>query len=281
MTFSVVVPVFNELSVLQLSLPALLLELNSHNVELIYVCNGCVDGSATYLRETLGGRGSVIEIAEASKTEALNLGDEAATSFPRFYLDADVIVSVGVFEQLVSALESGRFNLVSPRVLFDKSLSSQIAAMIMGVWECLPHGQTDGFHHLLGLSQQGRQLWGRFPRITGDDAFITSHIPPDRRKVVSEAIVSTWAPRTYWSWIKIRARWARGHRELRELGILEPQTPSQGKALIRLLGRVSSWPGVLLYLSARSFGSIYNFATFRSRVGWYRDRGGESTSRRT
>jgi glycosyltransferase involved in cell wall biosynthesis len=281
MTFSVVVPVFNELSVLQLSVPALLLELESHDVELVYVCNGCVDGSAKYLRETLAGRGLVVDLAEASKTEALNRGDAVATSFPRFYLDADVVVSVGVFEQLLSVLKSGRFDLVSPHVLFDKSLSSKLAAMIMGVWESLPHGQLDGFHHLLGLSRRGRQLWGRFPRITGDDAFITSHIPTERRKVVTEAVVSTWAPRTYWSWVKVRARWARGHRELREMGIREPQTPSQGKALLRLLGRVSSWPGVLLYLSARSFGLIYNFATRRSRVGWYRDRGGESTYRRT
>ena len=80
---SVVIPAHDEERVL----PRLLASLADPRLEVIVVANGCRDATADIAR-TAGVR--VVELAEGSKVAALDAGDEAATLFPRAYLDADI-----------------------------------------------------------------------------------------------------------------------------------------------------------------------------------------------
>ncbi len=272
MSYSIVVPVYNERILLEHTVPALLREIENKHVELTYVCNGCSDSSAEYLRGTVGERATIIELESPGKTAALNAGDRSVRLYPRFYLDADVIVSRGSLDRLAVVLKRGDIDLVAPKMCFDTSHSTKTAAKIMAVWESLPHGRQDGFHHLLGLSQRGRESWLELPPIMGDDAYIVARIPEARRIVVSDAAATTWAPRNFWSWVKTRARWERGHRELVRMKLNRPTTQFQRRELAKRVLHQGDVKGVFLYASCRMLASLLATCTPQPQDGWYHDR---------
>src|SRR4029453_13779336 len=85
---SIIIPAHNEESVIRRGLHAVLDGAAPGELEVIVVCNGCSDATADVARE-FGIAVRVIETDVPSKSNALNLGDAAATRFPRFYLEAD------------------------------------------------------------------------------------------------------------------------------------------------------------------------------------------------
>ena len=82
-------------------------------MEVIVVCNGCTDATATIARG-FEGPVRVIETEVASKTHALNLGDAAARGFPRLYVDADVVLTWGSILRIAAALEAPGVLAASP-----------------------------------------------------------------------------------------------------------------------------------------------------------------------
>lgn len=247
--FAVLVPVHNEAAVLGRSVPALLQA--APGADLIWVCNGCTDGSAGLIRQLAGGRGRVIELPAPGKTAALNAAEAETAVFPRFYLDADVLPEPGCFEALLQVLQSGEADLVAPRIRFDTSAASPTARAITRTWLALPHGQGGAFHHLLGISARGRSAWAEFPDLLGDDIFVQAHIPPARRRIVPQARVTTWSPPSFIAWVRVRARWRRGERQLARLGLSPGGDPGQRGALLRMLGHPASFPGALGFILAR------------------------------
>ncbi|MCX6502428.1 MAG: glycosyltransferase family 2 protein [Microbacterium sp.] len=87
---SVVIPAHDEAGVISRTLEPLAELAAAGRLEVVVVCNGCHDDTAARARSYAGVQ--VIETDAASKTTALNLGDECATVWPRFYLDADIVV---------------------------------------------------------------------------------------------------------------------------------------------------------------------------------------------
>ena len=88
---SIVVPAHDE----EAGLAGLLDRLidDSADFDIVVVANGCSDRTANVARG-FGSRVRVIETPVASKRHALRLGDEAATGFPRLYIDADVVIDL-------------------------------------------------------------------------------------------------------------------------------------------------------------------------------------------
>ncbi len=121
---AIIIPAHNEAARIDATLQAVLSSIGDEGVQVIVVCNGCNDDTADRARQ-YAPRVCVLETTVASKTNALNLGDEAASSFPRIYLDADVIVSKSLVSDLVRALEAGSSarcvsgRRIRPQVLVD------------------------------------------------------------------------------------------------------------------------------------------------------------------
>src|SRR5579863_9072886 len=103
---SIIIPAHNEASVIARTLQAITAGAEAGELEVIVVCNGCNDGTADTARR-FGPLVRVIETNIASKTHALNLGDESAQGFPRIYADADVVIGIDAIRALAYRLAQG------------------------------------------------------------------------------------------------------------------------------------------------------------------------------
>jgi glycosyltransferase involved in cell wall biosynthesis len=88
---SVLIPAHNEGAVISRCLHHLFEGTDAGDFEVAVVCNGCDDDTAAVARASAPPV-EVIELDEASKPAALRAGDRLLRTFPRLYLDADVVL---------------------------------------------------------------------------------------------------------------------------------------------------------------------------------------------
>lgn len=270
--FSVIVPVYNEAGILGETVARLMTALEGQSAQVVYVCNGSVDGSADIVRRVAGSRVAVLELPKASKTAAFNEAERHVTVFPRFYLDADVIVDPGTLPALAEALQCEDVYLVAPRIEFDRGNASWAANAVGEIWSILPHARSGAYHHLLGVSAAGRACWPAFPEVLADDTFIEAMVPRERRRIVMDVSLTTRPPRRFLAWVGVRARWLQGHRELARLGIGVAKAPGQHAALWRLLTHPRTCAKASVYVAARLLaGPVSRWAEHR-KSGWFQDR---------
>jgi glycosyltransferase involved in cell wall biosynthesis len=168
--FSVIVPAHNEERVIARCLRALVEGAAPGELEVIVVCNACKDGTADVVRG-FGGPVRLIETETPGKSNALNLGDAEARGFPRFYVDADVVVSVDSLRGMARALERDGIFAASPRVRWELDGASWAVRAFYDIDRRLPsHLQTIGGSGVYSVSERGHQRLGLFPLLTADDA---------------------------------------------------------------------------------------------------------------
>lgn len=272
---SVIVPVYNEAALLPLTLPAILREAHAIGADLVVVCNGCTDDSAALARGLAGSRARVVELDTAGKARAIRAGEALAPGFPRFYVDADIVLGNGCLGFLAETLNRGAADLVAPRLDLDLREGSRAAKAVSTVWGALPHMVQAGFHNVLGLSRVGRAAWGVFPDVIADDMFIESAVRPHRRLIDRRAAATILPPRTLRAWIAVRRRWAAGQRQLSAFGIRAPRTSGQSAALLRMMTMRRMACGALLYSAVRLGAAIPRPAG--NDAAWYHD---QTTRRR-
>ena len=100
---SAVIPAHNEAAVIQRCLNALLNGFAPGELDVVVACNGCTDDTADIVRSTWP-TVRLIEIAQASKPAALRAADDALSTFPRIYLDADITLPSKSARILISNL---------------------------------------------------------------------------------------------------------------------------------------------------------------------------------
>lgn len=209
---SVVVPAYNEGSVIEQRLAPLLTSFAIGELEVAIVANGCTDDTAEAARRLPGVR--VLELAEPSKTAALNSGDAMVTGFPRIYLDADVRITATALRRLAEALTTDRPVVGAPRVTFDDGASSWVVRAFFRVFAVLPYA-SEGLVGLgvYGLSEAGRRRFGRFPNIVADDLYVQNLFRSEERVIVADTF-EVVVPRDARGLLAVRTRVARGNREL-------------------------------------------------------------------
>lgn len=245
---SVVIPAHNEERVL----PRLLASLADARLEIIVVANGCSDATADVARAA-GVR--VVELAEGSKVAALDAGDDAASLFPRAYVDADIEIEAADLLAVADRLRDGPELVASPDLRLDLSGASWPVRAYYAVWEVSSFRRRGHIGSgVYVLSAEGRRRFGAFPPVIGDDRFVQGLFGPAERATVDDAEFVVRPPRTLRALLARGARIAAGNRQLQRAG-LAGHAPTRGASLGELVGTVARrpalWGPFLIYVGVQ------------------------------
>jgi len=247
---SIVIPAHNEANVISYCLQHLVQPCRALDLEIIVVCNGCSDRTADIVRTF--DQVKCIETDIALKTHALNLGDKAASYFPRFYLDADIRLSLKDIAIVVQTMAEKKALAAAPMAKMDFTGSSWAVKSYYDIWCNLPYCREG----MIGagvyvVSEEGRKRFSEFPKVSCDGLFIRDLFKGDERIGVKGAVSIVSAPTSLNGLIKIMTRSRLGIYEFkaRYPELVKNEGKDYGGAVKELLGRVYLWPKAFVYLS--------------------------------
>ena len=213
---SVVVPAHNEASVVPRLLAALRPGIDDGRLGVVVVANGCDDDTA---RVAADAGVTVIELAPGDKIGALNAGDAGSRGFPRFYVDADVLVTADDLERLAARLVDG-VEAVAPTLDLDGRRSGWLVRSYHRYWVSLPTVRHSlAGRGCFGLSEAGRQRWGEFPSVVADDQFVNQLFAPHEIAIVEEVTSTVTLPTSIAALVARKRRSHRGNLELAGAGV--------------------------------------------------------------
>ncbi|WP_164863482.1 glycosyltransferase family 2 protein [Agromyces sp. LHK192] len=274
---SVVIPAHQEAALIGRILRRIVREDPDGAIEIVVVANGCTDDTAQ-VAAAVDPRITVVELAEGSKTAALNAGDRAASAFPRAYVDADVSISVPTLLALADELDRPGGPLVaSPRFHVDTSGASAAVRAYYRVWALSEYRATGHIGSgVYAVSEAGRARWDEFPDVIADDRFVQQRFVPDERATLERASFTVRAPRTFAAQLARATRIHAGNRQLPAAMQVAAQAPASdryGALLRRVASRPRLWPAFAVYCVG------YGVPIVRARIaaalgrttGWNRD----------
>ncbi len=244
---SIIIPAHNEEAVIARCLRSILDGADPLELEVIVACNGCTDRTAEVARQ-FGEPVRVITVRKASKTAALNVADCLARGFPRFYVDADVVLTIDAIRRIADLLEQGGGLVAWPEPRTDLSRSSWPVRAFYAVWARLPYNRSHGYvgAGVYALSREGRARFDRFPHVINDDGFVRFLFQPAERVSAVDACCQVQAPETLADLIRVKTRVRRGQYEL---GRRFPMMPNRERKNWRTLAGVCvSRPWLVLCL---------------------------------
>lgn len=269
---SVIVAAHNEAAVLDRSLPNLV----GPGVQVIVAANGCTDNTVEVAsRHPV----EVLDIPTPSKVAALNAGEKVATSFPRMYVDADVVLSPGAIAHLTRAL--GRPGALAAVPLRRLELSGRplLVRAYFAIHSRLPVFYNGLFGRgVIALSEAGRARFTQFPAVVADDLFLDSLFGPHERTVVPEASVLVETPRKTKDLVRRLVRVRSGNSALRDAaaaaGAPQAVRASDKWSWLRDVVLPAPWlaPAAVCYVGITVMaGFLAKRARKRGNTTWQRD----------
>jgi glycosyltransferase involved in cell wall biosynthesis len=232
---SIVIPAHNEEAAIRRLLTALLESASSGEFEIVVVCNGCTDATATAAAR-FGSDVLVIETPRPSKRDALKRGDREAHSFPRVYVDADVELGSVDVRLLIRALERPDVLACAPSRVLPRTGVSKLVGAYYDVWERLPQVRSGLFGRgVVAVSSAGFDRIRDLPAVMSDDLALSEAFAPSERLVVEDADVIIQLPRTARGLIRRRIRVNTGTAQIDGM----TGRPQQDKTSIRMLLRIA------------------------------------------
>jgi glycosyltransferase involved in cell wall biosynthesis len=213
---SVVIAARNEEAVLGDCLAPLAGAAADGTLEIVVVCNGCTDATASVARSVPGVR--VLELPAEGKAAALRAGDRAVDALPRLYLDADVVLPLASAVAVARRLDGGGNGCgplaARPPARHDASGSDllvrryyrargRIPAVLGSLWGA----------GVYGLSATGRARFAEFPDLIADDLWVDQLFRPDEIEIVDCPPVTVRAPRRTRDLLAVLRRSYRGKAE--------------------------------------------------------------------
>jgi glycosyltransferase involved in cell wall biosynthesis len=203
----VIVPAHNEAGVIGRLLGPLA---QASEFELIVVANGCSDETAQ-VASSYGTTVRVLSIAEASKRAAMRAGDDAAQSFPRIYVDADVEIGPSDIKALADALAAPGILAAAPRRQLALDGRPWPVRSFYAVWTRLPEVRQGLFGRgVIAVNAAGHARLASLPPLQADDLAASLSFAPTERLVVSAACSVVHAPWTTRDLLRRRIRVATG-----------------------------------------------------------------------
>jgi glycosyltransferase involved in cell wall biosynthesis len=220
---SVIIPAYNEGQVIGRLLRRLVASEHSAELDIIVVANGCTDDTA----EVAAGFGPpvrVLDISAASKPAALAAGDQAASGFPRVYLDADVEIGADDLRALEAALQRPGVLAAGPEREFDMKGRPWAIRWYYDVWTRLPEVQRGLFGRgVIAVGEKGRDRIAGLAPVIADDLAVSLAFKPQERAIAAQARVLIHPPRTVRDLLRRRVRVAEGLSQLgKTAGMPEP-----------------------------------------------------------
>jgi glycosyltransferase involved in cell wall biosynthesis len=259
---SVIIPAHNEANVIARCLSAILEGAAPGEVQVVVACNGCTDETANIARG-FGDAVQVIETPVASKSEALNLADRAASGFPRFYVDADVVFPHDAMVKVADVLRQGKVLAAAPAVKFEVTDRPWTVRAFYGVCSLLPYMRADMIGTgVYAFSEAGRKRFESFPRLTADDAFARLNFSREERQTVDSCFSTVSVPHSLASLVEIKTRSHFGNYELRQHypQLWKNEEPNHRSAIGRLFLKPWLWPALAVY--------VYVKVMARARTHW-------------
>lgn len=266
---AVIVPAYDEAMVIERTLSPLSQLAVEGCIELIVVCNGCTDDTAERARGIPGA--VVLETDVGSKTFALNTGDEAATSWPRLYLDADIDIAPTAVLAVLDALRRGDALAARPSFRYGtQGATALVRAYYRARTRMTANRDALWWAGVYALTEAGHRRFGRFPDITGDDKFVDSQFETDEKMVVSTE-PSIWVtPTDVRGLLTVLGRHNRGNVELAALDPLgTPRTAgTTARAVLRTARGPRSAADAVVYLAV---ALLVRWRAARPATSWERD----------
>lgn len=204
---AVIIPAHNEASVIERTLTGLEPLIRHPGVEIFVICNGNTDDTADRARMFPGVR--VVEIDEASKPGALNVGDRIATAWPRIYLDADIEASATALAAVLEALarDDEALEAARPSTRYDTGGAS---APVRAYYRA--RARIPSFRAALwgagayGITERGHCRFEYFPEGQADDLFVDELFPAASKEALLTDPVVVRTPRNLSSLLRILRR---------------------------------------------------------------------------
>jgi Glycosyl transferase family 2 len=282
---SVLIPAHNEAAVIRRCLDHLFEGIDGGELEVAVVCNGCCDDTAAVAR-TSGHPIEVIELDEASKPAALRMGDRLLLTFPRLYLDADVVLRGPVARQVLEHLRRDGAVAARPPFRYDAAHSSAVVQRYFRARSRMPTvmGSIWGAG-VYGLFASGRARFGDHPDVVADDLFVHQHFDPHEIEIVGDEPVVVIAPARFEDLLKVRRRAHRGVVENRATANVSAQvdrpagrpattTPSTIRDMLRLCRTLPGTVDAATYAFVAVSARLYNALGPKAR--WERDESSRS-----
>jgi len=273
---SVVIPAHNESAVIAACLTSLSRAAVDGVIELVVVCNGCTDDTAEVARGVPGAR--VLELAQGSKTAALNAGDDAATLWPRLYLDADIETSAETVLAVLDRLAEGDVLVARPARRFDLRGVNALVRSYFRAASGIPERNSPMWGAgAYGLNKEGHERLGAFPAVTGDDLYVDTLFNVDEKTVVRTDPVIVRAPANAKSLLAIRRRSHRAGTELPANGQriwarVHSKSANTAVAVLRAVRGPRSAADAAVYLGMAVAGRL----PYRNAKVWERDESSRS-----
>lgn len=269
---SVVIPAYNEAGTIGTTLECLLRGAWKDEFEVVVVCNGCFDDTASVVRN-VAPEVKVLELETASKTAALNEGIATAKHSTIVLLDADIKTSANAVRMLIKSLKSHDADLAYGNAHFNITSSSCLVKAFYQVWLQNPYFDRQKVGGFFALSFRGLGRLGKFPETTNDDEYV-------RRKLIQKSVFVraayyvVEAPRVLSSLMRVRSRVYRGNAELSDVdaGLDTHHRLRNGlNFLNRIFVRPNLWAGAVVFALVAVAARLRNYFLNQNTTGWEQD----------
>ncbi len=270
---SIIIPAHNEENVIERCLQPFLNNIHDKAFEVIVVCNGCTDQTARIVSE-LSDAFICLETDKASKTNALNMGDQVARSFPRFYLDADVLISLETVYALSASL-NGSYLAVAPEVKMNLGGATWLVKAYYDAWLSLPYCKAGMIGAgVYALSESGRSRFDLFPELIADDGYVRCLFNESERGVIPGFYSVVTAPKGVSGLVKIKTRSRLGRYQLKQKypEIMKNEKKNYSGAMGEVMFNIKLWPKMFIYLVINLVTRIRALQQMKNNMStWERD----------